>query len=62
MNRNAKTLDAITEKLAGYDPNALPVELAQQIMREAIQPVNAIESVAIRDSLDRTLATDISLQ
>lgn len=59
MKSNAKVLDAITEKLEGYDPNALPVELAQQIMREAIEPVTAIESVAIRDSLDRTLAKDI---
>lgn len=54
-----QTLAAITDKLAGYDPNALPVDLAQEIMRRAISAVTATESVAIRDALDRTLAQDV---
>lgn len=53
------TLDEITDKLAGYDPNALPVGIAQEIMRRAITPVAAIESVAVRDALDRILAADV---
>ena len=59
MNNKANDLDAITEKLAGYDPDALAVDLAQQILKTAISPVTAIESVAIRDALDRTLARDV---
>ncbi|MFK7963182.1 MAG: gephyrin-like molybdotransferase Glp [Burkholderiaceae bacterium] len=59
MKNNPTDLDAITKKLAGYDPDALAVDLAQQILQTAISPVTAIESVAIRDALDRTLALDI---
>ncbi len=53
------TLAEITEKLAGYDPNALPVSVAQEIMQQAITPVAAVESVAVRDALDRILAVDV---
>ncbi|WP_025918234.1 gephyrin-like molybdotransferase Glp [Herminiimonas sp. CN] len=52
-------LSDVVSCLSDYDPNALPVALAQQIIRSFIQPVNAIEKVTIRAALDRVLAADI---
>ena len=43
----------------GYDPNALPVRDAQRIIREFVQPVRAVEMVALRASLGRVLARDL---
>ncbi|SNS74572.1 molybdopterin molybdochelatase [Noviherbaspirillum humi] len=55
----APALSDIVSCLSGYDPNALPVAQAQQIMRDFVTPVAAIEKLAIRAALDRILATDI---
>ncbi len=46
-------------RLNAYDPDALPVPLAQEIISGAIEPVAASESVAIRDALDRILTADL---
>src|SRR5690606_33522208 len=40
-------------------PNAMRVEDAQEVIRQFIQPIDAIEKVAIRSALDRVLAADI---
>lgn len=53
------TLSQYVSSLADYDPDALPVEKAQQILREFVTPVNAVEKVALRSALDRVLAEDI---
>jgi molybdopterin molybdotransferase len=53
------TLSDVVSCLSGYDPNALPVAQAQQIIREFVTPVNAVEKVALRAALDRVLAADI---
>lgn len=45
--------------VAQYDPHALPVSAAQAIVRQWATPVAAAERVALRDALDRVLATDI---
>ncbi|MNK04201.1 Molybdopterin molybdenumtransferase [compost metagenome] len=53
------TLSNVISCLSDYDPDALPVPDAQTIIRQFIQPINAIEKVAIRSALDRVLAADI---
>lgn len=45
--------------LSGYDPDALSVEQAQQIVRQCVAPVSGIERLALRTALDRVLAKDI---
>ena len=42
-----------------YDPNSLPVERARELIRRFLEPVTAIERVAIRAALGRTLAADV---
>jgi molybdopterin molybdotransferase len=42
-----------------YDPNSLPVERARELIRRFLTPVTAIERVAIRAALGRTLAEDV---
>jgi len=60
MNQaNHPTLDQVVSCLSGYDPDALPVAQAQQIIRNFVLPLHAVEKVAIRSALDRVLATDI---
>jgi molybdopterin molybdotransferase len=53
------SLSEIVSCLSGYDPNALPVAQAQQIVNEFVTPVQAVEKVALRSALDRVLADDI---
>ena len=42
-----------------YDPAALPVEQAQQIIQQFIAPIHSSEKLAIRQALGRALAADI---
>ncbi len=53
------TLANVISCLSDYDPDALPVEDAQAIIHQLIQPINAIEKIALRSALDRVLAADI---
>ncbi len=53
------TLANVVSCLSGYDPDALPVRDAQRIIREFVQPVRAVEKVALRAALGRVLAADI---
>ncbi|MEW7848835.1 gephyrin-like molybdotransferase Glp [Massilia aurea] len=53
------SLAQVASCINGYDPNALPVRDAQRIIREFIQPVRAVEMVALRASLGRVLARDL---
>lgn len=59
MTEIKRALSDAVSCLSDYDPNALPVALAQKIIGSFIAPVNAIEKVAIRAALGRVLATDI---
>lgn len=52
-------LSEVISCLSDYDPNALPVEQAQTIIREFVTPVSAVEKVALRSALGRVLASDI---
>jgi molybdopterin molybdotransferase len=53
------TLSSVISCLSEYDPDALPVADAQNIIRQFVQPIHTIEKVAIRSALDRVLAADI---
>lgn len=53
------TLSNVISCLSDYDPDALPVPDAQTIIRQFIQPINAVEKIALRSALDRVLAADI---
>ena len=55
----APTLQQIAAGMAGYDPNALPVEQAQAFIRALVPRVQAVEQLAIRSALGRVLARDI---
>ena len=52
-------LSELTGCFADYDPDALPVEKAQQIIREFVTPVGEVEQAALLDALGRVLADDI---
>lgn len=53
------SLAQVVSCLSGYDPDALPVLDAQRIIREFVQPVRAIEQLALRSALGRVLALDV---
>src|SRR6266571_3280046 len=42
-----------------YDPNAMPVAKARQLIRAFLAPVSAVERVHIRQALGRVLAADV---
>lgn len=58
MTQRATLADAIG-CLSDYDPRALAVHDAQRIIEHFVTPVEAIERVAIREALDRVLASDL---
>lgn len=43
-----------------YDPNAMHVTKAREFIRQFLNPVSAIETLALHDSLGRVLAADIT--
>lgn len=53
------SVSEIISCLSGYDPDALPVEQAQQIVRQCVAPVDGIERLALRTALGRVLAENI---
>lgn len=55
----SQRLDDIISRLEGYDPAALPVDSALEIIAHVARPVRGIERVAIRDAHDRVLAHDL---
>ncbi|PWF45487.1 molybdopterin molybdotransferase MoeA [Massilia glaciei] len=56
---SAPSLAQLAARVAGYDPEALPVRHAQRIIGEYVTPVGAVERVALRAALGRVLADDI---
>ncbi|MEZ5651904.1 MAG: molybdopterin molybdotransferase MoeA [Burkholderiaceae bacterium] len=46
-------------RLEGYDPAALPVAQARQIIEAVMQPVRDFETVELRDALGRILVADL---
>jgi molybdopterin molybdotransferase len=43
-----------------YDPNAMPVAKAREFIQQFLDPVSASETLALRESLGRVLAADIT--
>ena len=54
-----ESLAAIASCLAGYDPNALPIETAREFIARLVPRVEAVEMLALRSALGRTLARAI---
>lgn len=57
--RAALSLQEIAARVAGYDPDALPVPQAQEFIARVATPVTGTEDCALRDALGRVLATDV---
>lgn len=53
------SLSDVVSCLSGYDPDALPVAQAQQIIRDFVTPIASVEKLALRSALGRVLAQDI---
>jgi len=45
--------------VSGYDPDALPVAKANEVIRSFVRPVSGIEKLPVRAALGRVLAKDI---
>ncbi len=53
------SLQAIAERLQGYDPQALSADHVNAFLAELVQPVRETESVSPMQALDRILAEDV---
>jgi len=53
------SIEQIASCVNGYDPNALPVDKAQEFIERFVTPVAAVESIALRATLGRVLAADV---
>ncbi|MEO0318957.1 MAG: hypothetical protein RL404_2634 [Pseudomonadota bacterium] len=53
------SLQASARSVAGYDPDHLPVPLAQQLVRDAITPITDTETLPLKQALGRILAADL---
>jgi len=59
MSKSMQDFDEVIGCFANYDPQALPVKDAQQIIRRLITPLDAMETVPLKSALDRILACEI---
>lgn len=53
------SLEQIASCVSGYDPDALPVEKAQEFIRRFVPRVDTVEKLPLRTALGRVLATDV---
>jgi len=53
------SLEQAISCVSGYDPDALPVARANEVIRSFIKPVSGIEKLPVRKALGRVLAKDI---
>ena len=56
------SLQDIASCIAGYDPNALAVEQAQDFIARVVPVVGAVEQIPLRSALGRVLAADVISQ
>jgi len=56
---DSRSLSEVAGCLAGYDPDALPIPVARQLVRDFVTPVGAVEKLALRSALGRVLASDV---
>ncbi|MFM8344351.1 MAG: gephyrin-like molybdotransferase Glp, partial [Betaproteobacteria bacterium] len=59
LRTEPQRLQDIADRLAGYDPNALPVAQAQAFIAALVPTVQGIEQLALRSALGRVLAQPI---
>jgi len=52
-------LGQIVSCVSGYDPDALPVAQANEVIRTFVKPVPGVETLPVREALGRVLAEDI---
>jgi molybdopterin molybdotransferase len=57
LNQSTSLIQAISCQ-SDYDPNALPVSRAQELILSMLEPVSGIERVFVRQALGRVLAQD----
>jgi len=53
------TLNDIVSCISDYDPDALPVARANEIIRSFVAPITGVETLPVRAALGRVLAEDI---
>ncbi len=53
------TLKEIISCTGGYDPEALPVAKANEVIRAFVEPIRDTETLPVRDALGRVLAQDV---
>ncbi|MSQ70088.1 MAG: molybdenum cofactor guanylyltransferase [Betaproteobacteria bacterium] len=53
------TLQQTISCIGDYDPDALPVARAREVIRAFVRPITGVEKVALRAALGRVLAADI---
>jgi molybdopterin molybdotransferase len=53
------TLKEVISCISGYDPDALPVARANEVIRSFVKPISGTEKLAARAALGRVLAEDI---
>ena len=53
------TLQEVISCTSGYDPDALPVAKANEVIRSFVKPVSGVERLPVRAALGRVLARDI---
>ncbi len=59
MPARSDTLEQISARIAGYDPQALPVAQAQAFIAQLVPVLTAVEHKPLRDTLGRVLARDM---
>src|SRR5258708_32829536 len=53
------TLEEVISSTSDYDPEALPVARANEVIRGFVKPVRGVEKLPVRTALGRVLAKDI---
>lgn len=53
------SLEEAISCVSGYDPDALPVAKANEVIRSFVKPVSGVERLPVRSALGRVLAKDI---
>jgi len=53
------SLQDVISCVSGYDPDALPVAQANEVIRSFVTPVTGVEKLPVRAALGRVLAKDI---
>jgi molybdopterin molybdotransferase len=59
VNAAMATLKEVISCTSDYDPDALPVAKANEVIRSFVQPVAETEKVPVREGLGRVLAEDV---